>query len=81
MPIYVRCFIIAVIGVFVLGPVPAVAQLMSTCVEKPPVRRREFGCRILQTKVLPKGLRQPVFWHIDRFDTGMAARAAVRGRS
>ena len=72
-----RRSIIAVIGVSVLGPMSAVGQLMSTCVEKPPVPHGEFGCRILQTKVLPKGLREPVFWHIDRFDTEVAARAAV----
>ena len=72
-----RCSTIAVIGLSVLGAMPASAQLMSTCVEKPPVRRGELGCSILQTKVLPDGLREPLFWHIDRFDTGVAARAAV----
>jgi quercetin dioxygenase-like cupin family protein len=68
---------IAVIGVLVQGPTPAVAQLMSTCVEKAPVPPGEFGCSILQTKALPQGLREPVFWHIDRFDNEAAARAAV----
>lgn len=77
MIIRLRCSMIAVIGLSVLGPMPAVAQLMSTCVEKAPVRRGEFGCSILQTKVLPEGLREPVFWHIDRFDFEAAARAAV----
>ena len=77
MTIHMRRSMIALIGVSVLGPMPAVAQLMSRCVEKPPVQHGEFGCSILPTKVLPKGLREPVFWHIDRFDTEVAARAAV----
>lgn len=72
-----RCFTIAAIGLLALGAIPAGAQLMSTCVEKPPVRGAEDGCSIVQTKVLPDGLREPVFWHIDRFDSEVAARAAV----
>jgi quercetin dioxygenase-like cupin family protein len=72
-----RCSMLAFIAVSVLGPMPAVAQLMSTCAERAPVQRGEFGCSILQTKVLPKDLGEPVFWHIDRFDSGAAARAAV----
>jgi quercetin dioxygenase-like cupin family protein len=72
-----RCGVIAAIGVSLLGAMPVAAQLMSTCVENPPVRRGELGCSILQTKVLPEGLREPLFWHIDRFDTEGAARAAV----
>jgi quercetin dioxygenase-like cupin family protein len=50
---------------------------MSTCVEKPAVPRGEFGCSIVATKPLPVGLREPVFWHVDRFDSQAAARAAV----
>ena len=76
MLIHMRCSMIAVIGASVLGAMSADAQLMSTCAEKPPVRHGEFGCST-QTKVLPEGLREPVFWHIDRFDTEVAARAAV----
>ena len=75
-----RCSLIALsapIGLSALGAMPAAAQLMSTCVAKPPVPRGELGCSILQTKPLPDGLREPVFWHIDRFDTEAAARAAV----
>jgi quercetin dioxygenase-like cupin family protein len=55
----------------------AAAQLMSTCVENSPERRGEVGCSIIQSKVLPDGLKEPVFWHIDRFDSPDAARAAV----
>jgi quercetin dioxygenase-like cupin family protein len=56
---------------------PAAAQLMSTCVPDSPERRGEIGCSVSQSKPLPEGLREPVFWHIDRFDSPGAARAAV----
>lgn len=36
-----------------------------------------MGCSIIQSKVLPDGLEEPVFWHIDRFDSLERARAAV----
>lgn len=53
------------------------AQLMSTCVENSPERRGEIGCSIIGSKLLPGGLEDPVFWHIDRFDSLELARAAV----
>ena len=65
-----------VAGLLLVGALPAGAQLMSTCVEKPQVPRGEFGCRIVSTKTLPAGLRQPVYWHIDRFSSEAAARGA-----
>src|SRR5215204_1397115 len=77
MRIRMTCSMIAVTGVSVLAPIPAAAQLMSTCVEKAPVPQGQLGCSILQTKLLPKDLREPVFWHIDRFDIEAAARAGV----
>jgi quercetin dioxygenase-like cupin family protein len=55
----------------------AAAQLMSTCVPDSPERRGEIGCSIIQNKPLPEGLKEPVFWHIDRFDAPDAARAAA----
>jgi quercetin dioxygenase-like cupin family protein len=55
----------------------AAAQLMSTCVPDSPERRGEIGCSIIESKPLPDGLTEPVFWHIDRFDSPAAARAAV----
>lgn len=55
----------------------AAAQLMSTCVPDSPERRGEIGCSIIQSKPLPEGLTESVFWHIDRFDSPDAARAAV----
>src|SRR5262245_2009743 len=63
--------------VSVLTANTAAAQLMSTCVENSPERRGEIGCSIIASKVLPDGLEAPVFWHIDRFDSPDAARAAV----
>ena len=72
-----RCPMIAMFGISLLAPMPAAAQLMSTCTSKPPARHAEFGCAVLETKILPKRLRAPVFWHIDRFDTERAARTAV----
>jgi quercetin dioxygenase-like cupin family protein len=61
----------------VLTPTIAAAQLMSTCAPDSPERRGEIGCTVLQTKPLPEGLTEPVFWHIDRFDSPDRARAAV----
>ena len=59
----------------------AAAQLMTTCVENSPERRGEIGCSIIQSKVLPDGLKEPLFWHIDRFDSAERARTAVRPAS
>jgi quercetin dioxygenase-like cupin family protein len=55
----------------------ASAQLMSTCVENSPERRGGIGCSIVESKVLPTGLKEPLFWHIDRFDSPERARTAV----
>ena len=68
---------IALTVILVLSANTAAAQLMSTCVENSPERRGEVGCSIIQSKVLPDGLKEPVFWHIDRFDSPERARAAV----
>lgn len=53
------------------------AQLASPCVENSPERRGEFGCSIIENKLLPEGLQGPLFWHIDSFDSFQLARAAV----
>ena len=55
----------------------AAAQLMSTCVENSPERQGEIGCSIIESKALPDGLKEPLFWHIDRFDSLERARTAV----
>ena len=71
------CAALAVTLVSVLTANTAAAQLMSTCVENSPERRGEIGCSIIQSKVLPDGLKEPVFWHIDRFDSLERAHGAV----
>jgi quercetin dioxygenase-like cupin family protein len=55
----------------------AAAQVMSTCVENSPERRGEIGCSIIESKVLPDGIKEPLFWHIDRFESSERARTAV----
>ena len=55
----------------------AAAQLMSRCVENSPERRGELGCSIIEDKLLPDGLKAPLFWHIDRFDSAERARTVV----
>jgi quercetin dioxygenase-like cupin family protein len=46
------------------------------CIPDSPERRGGIGCSIVEIKQLPS-LTQPVFWHIDRFDSGEQARAAI----
>ena len=56
----------------------SVAQTLEPkCVENSPERRGEFGCSYIENKPLPDGLKQPLFWHIDKFDSGDRARGAV----
>ena len=61
----------------ILTPNLAAAQLMSTCVQDSPERRGQLGCSVIPGKLLPEGLTEPVFWHIDRFDSPDRARNAV----
>ena len=53
------------------------AEPEPACVENSPERQGETGCSLVETKPLPPALKQPLFWHIDRFDTEESARAAV----
>jgi quercetin dioxygenase-like cupin family protein len=46
------------------------------CVENSPERRGEMGCSVVASKQLP-ALKEPVFWHIDRFDSAERAQADV----
>lgn len=55
----------------------AAAQPMSLCVENSPERQGELGCTIIENKLLPDGLKEPLYWHIDSFDSIEVARAAV----
>jgi len=53
------------------------AQLAPLCVENSPERRGEVGCSIIENKRLPDGFKEPLFWHIDAFDSPERARATV----
>jgi quercetin dioxygenase-like cupin family protein len=59
----------------------AASQLMSRCVENSPERYGEFGCSIIETKSLSGNLKDPLYWHIDRFDSAEHARTSVGGAS
>jgi quercetin dioxygenase-like cupin family protein len=77
MKTHAACSTIATILISLLSANRAAAQLMSTCVENSPERRGEIGCSIIEKKPLPAGLKEPVYWHIDRFDSAEHARTAV----
>jgi len=77
MKTHATCWTIAVMLLSVVPLNLAAAQLMPTCVENSPERRGELGCSIIENKLLPDGLKGPLFWHIDRFDSSERARTAV----
>lgn len=54
------------------------AQEEPVCVADSPERRGEIGCSIVETKPLPGILKEPVFWHIDQFDSAEGAKAGIR---
>lgn len=54
------------------------AQEEPACVADSPERRGEIGCSIIETKPLPGILKEPVFWHIDQFDSAEVAKAGIR---
>ena len=47
----------------------ASAQLEPKCVENSPERHGGIGCSYVENKVLSGVLRDPLYWHIDRFGT------------
>ena len=53
------------------------AQLEPKCVEDSPERHGGVGCSYVANKELSGTLREPLYWHIDRFDDGDKAQAAV----
>lgn len=71
-----RC-LVGAIALLLLTIKTAAAQLEPACAENSPERRGEIGCSIVEIKPLPETLKEPLFWHIDRFDSGESARAAV----
>jgi hypothetical protein len=38
-----------------------------------------MGCSIIANKMLPTGLKEPLFWHIDRSDSLERARSGESG--
>jgi quercetin dioxygenase-like cupin family protein len=72
-----RCVAIGVILLTLVTWSTATAQLMSLCVENSPERRGELGCSIIENKFLPEGLQQPLYWHVDTFESLELARKAV----
>ena len=72
----VRC-LIGAIALLILMTKTTSAQLEPACVQNSPERRGEISCSIVEDKPLPGTLKEPLFWHIDRFDSGERARAAV----
>ena len=73
--------VVAVAVLATLRATVAAGQLMSTCTEDSPERRGELGCSIVESKLLPADLKEPLFWHVDRFDSLEHARAAVNPAS
>jgi quercetin dioxygenase-like cupin family protein len=70
-----------VVFVLLLLTQAAWAQLEPACVENSPERRGGIGCSLVENKALPADLAGPLIWHIDRFPTEAAAKAAVGPRS
>jgi quercetin dioxygenase-like cupin family protein len=47
------------------------------CIENSPERRGEIGCSMVENKILPPNVTEPVFWHIDRFESDKDAMAGA----
>lgn len=77
MTMHTRLLAVLVMLLSLGTPALVGAQLMTTCVEDSPERRGGIGCSIIEKKLLPEDLNEPLFWHIDRFDSLERARAAV----
>jgi quercetin dioxygenase-like cupin family protein len=69
------CSMALILTSFTIGS-SARAQLAPLCVENSPERSGGIGCSVVR-KELPAGLKEPVYWHIDRFDSIEKARAAA----
>ena len=53
------------------------SQEEPVCVENSPERRGEIGCSIVERKPLPTTLKEPAFWHVDKFDSAERAQAGL----
>jgi quercetin dioxygenase-like cupin family protein len=74
------CKLTCLVGAIVLAIVmakTASAQLEPACVANSPERGGEIGYSLVENIPLPATLKEPLFWHIDRFDSGESARGAV----
>lgn len=72
-----EAMVLLLVSVVAAFPGKALAQEEPFCVENSPERRGEIGCSIVENNPLPTNLKEPAFWHIDRFENGEVARAAV----
>lgn len=63
--------------VLIMAAATARGQLEPSCEKDSPERRGEIGCSLVENKPLPEGLKEPLFWHIDRFSSGEEARAKI----
>jgi len=75
------CLAVVVMLLSMVATQTVPAQLAPPCVENSPERRGEIGCSVVERKLLPADLQEPLFWHIDRFDSAERARAAVGATS
>jgi quercetin dioxygenase-like cupin family protein len=68
-----------VIGATIAWGAPRVAAQVQTpvCVENSPERRGGLGCSSLVDKPLKGPFTEPVYWHIDRFDSLARAQATA----
>lgn len=77
MPVLRLRHFVGLLALLVLTASAASAQLEPPCVENSPEREGGIGCSIVEIKPLTGILKEPLVWHIDRFDSGERARAAV----
>ena len=65
------------VAMFSMQTVSAQLRLEPKCVENSPERHGGMGCSYVADKALSGTLREPLYWHIDRFEDGDKARAAA----
>ena len=70
------CLLICAITLFSAHKT-ARAELEPSCAKDSPERRGDIGCSYIEDKVLPAPLKEPLFWHIDRFESNSDAQAAA----
>jgi quercetin dioxygenase-like cupin family protein len=68
---------VLLIGLAIYALAAEAEQPPVKCFEDSPERRGEEGCTILASKPLNAPVTQPVYWHLDRFDSLEAAKKAA----